>query len=275
MTISLQQLDERFQNYVAGYLTGDPDNDYHIDLKIRHSLRVRDLAARIVRDEKLDAATTRLSLIAALLHDTGRFDQYRTYATFHDPSSKNHARLGITSLLHSDLMSGFSTFERRTVLGAVFLHNVRDLRPDLPEPLNTVVRVVRDSDKLDIIPVVLEHLSAGADASSKVTLDTKNDPARYTRSIYNKVLAGETANYRDMRWHNDFRLLLLGWVAGLNHTAARTIYRERGYAETLFAAMPDDAPMRQLRRKIALRLDSPSDHTSLSQPRTKQTTVSG
>ncbi|MDD4731397.1 MAG: HD domain-containing protein [Desulfovibrio sp.] len=254
MTISFEELEKTFQQYVARFFNGEPTNDYHIDLKLRHSLRVYELARRIVHEENLDEETARQACIAALLHDTGRFEQYRRYATFHDPSSENHARLGITALLSSSLTKGLSRRERRCLLGAVFLHNVRDLPPRLREPLGTVTRVVRDSDKLDIIPVVLEHLSAGAAASPVVTLGIEPAPNQYTHSIYQQVLAGQSADYQAMRWYNDFRLLVLGWIADLNFTAAKRIYRMRGYAEALFQDLPDIPEMRRLHETVDQRL---------------------
>ncbi|MGE4292810.1 MAG: HD domain-containing protein [Desulfovibrio sp.] len=250
MNTSFELLEKRFQGYVADFFNGDADNDYHIDLKLRHSLRVYELAKRIVAGEALDPAAAQVALISALFHDTGRFPQFQRYKSFHDPSTANHARLGIRALIEADLLQGLERHVRRVVLGAVFLHNVRALPDGLREPLNAAVRVVRDSDKLDIVPVVLEHLEASASGSSVVTLGLQPHPSNYTHSIYEQVMAGESARYEEMRWANDFRLLVLGWIYDLNYPTSIGIFLERGYVDTLFTALPDDAPMRELREKV-------------------------
>jgi HD superfamily phosphodiesterase len=250
MSVSHADFEQRFRAHVADFFNGDADNDFHIELKLRHSLRVYELARRIVREEAIPAPAADAALTSALFHDTGRFVQYQRYRSFHDPSTENHARLGIRALLSTNLLKGLPNDARRTVLGAVFLHNVRTLPPNLREPLSTVVKVVRDSDKLDIVPVVLEHLDASAEGSSVVTLGIKSHPTNYTRSIYEQVLAGESAKYEEMCWAHDFRLLVLGWLYDLNFPTSKRLYVQRGYLETLFAALPDDEPMRALRRKI-------------------------
>lgn len=254
MNIPFPILERRFQDYAARYFDGETENDYHIDLKLQHSLRVYALARRIVEHEPLGPDAADIALVAALFHDTGRFEQFRRYRTFHDPSSANHARLGVRALLAEDLLRDLPGEVRRTVLGAVFLHNVRALPEPLREPLGAATRVVRDSDKLDIIPVVLANLAADGNGSNVVTLGLDPHPASYTRSIYDAVLAGKTANYAEMRWFNDFRLLLMSWIADLNFPTSLTIFRERGYADTIFDALPDDEAMRTLRARIDARL---------------------
>lgn len=250
MNVSFAEFEQRFRDHVAAFFNADADNDFHIELKLLHSLRVYELARRIVQEERIPAPVAEVALISALFHDTGRFIQYQRHRSFHDPSTENHARLGIRALLSTNLLEGLTSDARRTVLGAVFLHNVRTLPPNLREPLSTVVKVVRDSDKLDIVPVVLKHLDASAEGSSVVTLGIKSHPTNYTRSIYEQVLAGESAKYEEMRWAHDFRLLVLGWLYDLNFPTSMRLYVQRGYLETLFAALPDDEPMRALRRKI-------------------------
>lgn len=278
MTVSFPVLEHRFREYVATYFDGDAVHDFHISLKLDHSLRVYELARRIVASEKLSAEIADISLISALFHDVGRFAQYLRFRSFHDPSTANHARLGIGVLLENGLLHGLDNNVRRNVLGAVYLHNVRLLPSPLREPLATAVKVVRDSDKLDIVPVVLEHLDASVPGSSVVTLGLEPHPEHYTLSVYEQVLARGTAKYQEMRWSNDFRLLVLGWLYDLNFPSSFNIFQERGYVDILFSGLPKDTPMLRLRRQIdqdlALRGASPvtcsPDESGLDQDATPE-----
>ncbi|MEF2144992.1 MAG: HD domain-containing protein [Desulfovibrionaceae bacterium] len=252
MSVELTELEERFRAYVDGFLGNGEESDYHIDLKLRHSLRVYELAREIAERDNLPALVTRLGLMAALFHDTGRFPQYAQFQSFHDPSTANHARLGVTALLHSDLLHDLTLAERRTVLGAVFLHNVRDLPCPLHEPLASVVRLVRDCDKLDIIPIMLDHLDPNQPHNKVVTLGVAPDPSRYTLAILDAVRERRMASYQDMRWYHDFRLLTLGWFYDLNYPGATTIFAERGYAGRIFSELPVDSATTCLRAQMEM-----------------------
>ena len=71
-----------FQNYAKSFLCGRADFDGNIELKRTHSFRVMSLAAKIARAEKADENDFRLAVTAGLLHDYGRFEQYRQFETF-------------------------------------------------------------------------------------------------------------------------------------------------------------------------------------------------
>ena len=59
----------------------------------------------------------------ALLHDIGRFMQYRKYRTFFDRISENHARLGIRELVRTLALSCLESQDRRILTRAVSFHN--------------------------------------------------------------------------------------------------------------------------------------------------------
>ncbi|MDD4952731.1 MAG: HD domain-containing protein, partial [Desulfovibrionaceae bacterium] len=223
---------------------------YNIRLKEQHSLRVLDQAQGITRACGFDLETAYLTHAAALFHDAGRFPQYAEYKTFSDADSENHARLGVRTLLRSDLLRGLSKKARRVIIGAVALHNVHRLPADLNPTLDKVTRVVRDSDKLDIIPVILEHLGGDRPLNPVVVLGLEDDAERYSPEILAQVMRRELAEYRLMRWANDFRLLLISWVYDLNHAWARRALLERGLLDRLFQGLPGDRAVSALRDQV-------------------------
>ena len=254
---SIETLVRRFQDYASGFASADPDRDYHFRLKTEHTLRVLDFARTIAREERIRPDTARLTEIAALFHDAGRFEQFARHGTFNDRASCNHARMGVTVLLRDGLLEGLDPAERRVVLGAVFLHNVRALPPRLREPLGAVTRAVRDADKLDIYPVMLSHLDGDKPLDPVVCMGVQRSPGRYSDAIVNQLEREQLANYSDMRFENDFRLLLLGWVFDLNYATSRRILDQSGQLERVFRELPQDDRLLAVRKRIEANLRRP------------------
>lgn len=227
-----------FEDHVRSFLTGDPQDDAHIELKRDHSFKVLAEARAITPTLDLAPGLERAAHLAALYHDAGRFPQYRTYRTFKDAQSANHAHLGVRSLRGHAALKDLDPATRALVLGAVVMHNRRELPAGITDDLSLVTRVVRDSDKLDIIRIMLDHLRPGGKESDVVMLHVEDDPARYTAAIVAQIEAGRIGDYALMRYRNDFTLLLLSWVFDLSFRAARRMFLERGHLDELCSLLP-------------------------------------
>lgn len=131
----------------------DPYRAYgeKIQVKVDHTLRVKDLCADIARSIDLDTADVELATACGLLHDVGRFEQWRVYGTYNDSKSADHGDLGSEFLEGHDLIRAYSEADRITILNAVRYHN----KFQLPDVLNARDRlfanITRDADKLDIL----------------------------------------------------------------------------------------------------------------------------
>lgn len=231
-------------------MQGSPQDRENVGIKIVHSLRVFENATRITQALDLEETLTELAHVAALLHDVGRFPQYAHYGTFNDSMSANHACLSVDVLRETDVLSRLSRVHRRQVLGAIFLHNRKSFSSRLPPAMNTITRIVRDADKLDIISVLLAHFAPGAAHNGVVTLHLKPHPTAYSRHIFQSVRHGTMVNYQDMVWINDFKLLLCSWVHDFNFGVSRKMVRERRYVDGLFDLLPMSAEFNALRDQL-------------------------
>ena len=92
------------------------------------------------------------------------------------------------------------------VLTAIALHN-RYALPALPEPYLTITHAVRDADKLDIMRIMAQHLSRPI-PTRDVVLRVQDAPKLWSQSIVDTVLSGGIPSYHDLRYVNDFRILL-------------------------------------------------------------------
>jgi len=240
-----------FKEYVHKFYSGaDKQDEENIRLKEDHSLRVLKNAQAIAGDEGLGSRLYFLTSLAALFHDLGRFEQYARFKTFNDKLSLDHARLGYEILKREKILNNLSFKEKRNVLIAVLLHNRLSLPKKLPPDLRMIVQIVRDADKLDIFPVVLSYVQPGARQNKVVTLGLKDEPEAVSETILAQVQGGRLANYSDMVYINDFKLLLLSWVFDLNFAFTCRDVLTKGYVHTLAALLPQTDSVVRLKEKL-------------------------
>jgi len=239
----------RFENFAAPFLDA-PGDSFAYRLKIDHTLRVLSIAESIAAAEKLPEHLVSACRLAALMHDVGRFPQFREFHTFYDPASANHAALSVRHALRAKLLDGVPAATLRLVLGAVYLHNKRALPPLRSSDLDTVARVVRDSDKLDIYKVMLNHFAQANSEHPEVTLNVKDEPQVYTTAVAEALLRREPGDYREIIYVNDFKLMTIGWLYDLNFRSACRLLNERGYLETLLQSLPQDPLLDRVRQHV-------------------------
>ncbi|ACU90531.1 HD domain-containing protein [Desulfomicrobium baculatum] len=249
----LRGMRARFVEMAGEYAQRLGDRREHIVLKRDHSLRVHALAAKIVARESIAPAAPYLA--AALVHDIGRFSQFERFGTYRDDESVDHGEEGADFLRGGDFLAAFEPQVRECIIMAVRLHNKREIPADL-EPLSrSLCIVVRDADKLDIVPVVLSKLSAPGPRDSVVTLGLMDEPQAWTEDIADVVAGGESPAYGDLRYINDFKLLLASWGPKLVHGASRRIFAGRGYLDRLFALLPQTDRFAELKVRLAIGLE--------------------
>jgi len=242
-----------FREWSAGFLTGSDEDNRYIELKRNHTMRVLENACRVVAAHPMAPEVTRAALLAALYHDVGRFPQYAQYRTFSDQRSVNHGILGCRTLRQEAVMRTGERRESRSleglVLAAVAMHN-RFIVPPVGAALQTVTDVVRDSDKLDIFPVMVSTFTRDGSDNDVVTLHLEDRPDAWSRPVLDAVRERRLARYGDMQYVNDFKLLLSTWVFDLNFAESRTMLRERGLIEPLLATWPQAPEVQALKDTV-------------------------
>ncbi|MFP4070768.1 MAG: HD domain-containing protein [Desulfovibrionales bacterium] len=246
----IQPFLEWFDRYVGDFEEGTFQDRENILLKKRHSLRVLEEATRIADGIGLDREQRTLALLTALLHDVGRFPQYKRYRTFRDDESVDHARLGYERLKDEGVLTTLGPGRERTVLVGVLLHNRLRLSSKLQGHIRTVCQVVRDADKLDILDVLVPYLAPGGPENRVITMALDPDPKHYSQKLVDAVLSGSMGDYREMVWLNDFKLLLLSWVYDFNFPPTRKRFLEQGFLDRLFSFLPEMPEKTPLRERI-------------------------
>lgn len=258
MNTSFDYYKQWFESFVGSFGQEDPKGQEAVYLKRDHSLRVLREAQNLLLN--LDPSKQDLYYlvsIAAIFHDIGRFPQYSQYKTFNDKISVNHGLLGYKVLKKEDVLNGLTQKDRKDVLLSVLMHNRAKLPIGLPSRLHFILQVIRDADKLDIIPVVLPHFQQVSPDNGIVTLGLPHEPQKYTQAVIDQVLARTMVDYRTMHWLNDFILLMCSWAYDLNFPYTCQEVLERGYMKDLLGCLPQTEDVLSLGNQIKTDLLNP------------------
>lgn len=229
-----------YDGYVASYRSPDGSLPEMMALKRRHTDEVVRNAEAIAAGEGFSPLVVFAARAAALLHDTGRYEQLRRYNTFRDSDSVDHAVFSHDIVAEKGWLAAVCVDPATAdaILKAVLYHNRRDLPPelaggDLPSDLallRDVAHTVRDADKLDIFRV-LENLVATTDWRRDRTAFWNLSPDDGPNPEVVKAIAERRpVDYQHIRSLADFVLIQVGWmVSGLYFRTSRRICRDRGH----------------------------------------------
>lgn len=247
MTPDLTSYKKWFAEYVEGYAQADQHDQQYIDLKRDHTLRVFENAKQITASLSIDLPTMNVALLGALFHDVGRFEQYNIYKTYSDQNSVNHGLLGCRILKQESILEHEPKEIQHAVRATVALHNKYALPSALPEHIRIATHIVRDSDKLDIFPVLVSNFTRDGSKNDIITMGLEDCPTEYTHKILQNVLNGDSVRYGDMRYINDFKLLLSSWAFGLEYRASMQLLHDRGVMEQLLNTLPTLPDMKKVK----------------------------
>ena len=230
-----------FREYVSSFYGKDDLINRNIKIKEDHTLRVVQNIKELIRSIDADKEIYELSILIALFHDIGRFEQFSSYGTFNDRDSEDHARLGVRVLRDQNVLSPLSDRKINLVLNAILFHNKKDLYSESDDPeMILLSKLIRDADKLDILKVLTgNYLKPEKLVNPALSLDLpeKKDFSKYAVKNFfkNKPLDNKKIENRQ-----DFKLLLISWIYDLNFDQTLKIIMEKKYIESLFSVLPQN-----------------------------------
>lgn len=251
--MDLPALSARYAAYVDTFRVGGVLPPM-MALKLAHTGQVVANAKLIAAGEGFDARTAAACEAAALLHDTGRYEQLKRYNTFRDSDSVDHAVFSHAIVVEQGWLDDLAPQDRAAILDAVLFHNRRDL-PDGLDPLTrAAAQTVRDADKLDIFRV-LEHQIATTDwrhdCAAFWNLPTT---ARPNPAVVAAIRAGRPVDYQNIKSLADFVLIQVGWmISGLAYGTTRRLCAARGhlaFRQDFLHQLTDDPAVDELCRRV-------------------------
>jgi hypothetical protein len=206
----LDSLYRWFQSYVGGFSSDNARVQAHLKLKQQHTYRVCAEMRHLVQSLALPDRDARIAEAIALLHDTGRFEQFVRYQTFLDARSENHCLLGLRILTEQKVLDALDENERRIIEKAIEFHGAMEL-PDLPADTLLFARLIRDADKIDIFDVIIKNYKEYRSKPEGFVLEVAFlDTPGCSPKVAQAVLARRPIDYRDLTTIDDAKLMQLG-----------------------------------------------------------------
>ena len=152
--IDIKKSKDEFMKYTNNY---DIENE-NIERKIYHSLRVMEISKKIATNMGLENEKIELATLIGLLHDIGRFEQFKIYQTYSDLESIDHGDLGADILKQNNFIRNFIKEAKydEIILQSVQNHNKYKIADDLNKEEKLFCKIVRDADKIDILYEAIE-----------------------------------------------------------------------------------------------------------------------
>lgn len=226
-----------FGQYARSFLKGSADKVSAIGLKFVHSQKVRQEVSAIGQEIGLSGRDLFLAEIAGLFHDIGRLEQFERFHTFVDAESVDHAQLSIDVIKKEGVLNDLSKEERMVISDAIKYHNKLAVPKEFSGIKDTVAKLVRDADKLDIWRVFDEFYKSnrGCDAIN-LGLSESNC---VSPGVLNDFLAEQVVRYNNVKNQTDFMIMRLSWLFDINFSLTLERMVRRGYIKTIVNMIPD------------------------------------
>ena len=248
------ELTRLYDAYVDAFRGPDGSLPAMMRLKRDHTAFVVRNAEAIADGEGFPPEVREIALAAALLHDTGRYEQLRRYDTFKDSESVDHAVFSHDIVKERGWLAQVRSENVRThadaILAAVLYHNRRDLPAGLDALTETAAHTVRDADKLDIFRVLEEqvaHTDWRHDTRAFWNLEIEAPPSD---DVVACIEERRPVDYQRIRTLADFVLIQVGWMTSELHFAtSRRLCHERnhlGYRRDFLRQLTDSPAVDRL-----------------------------
>ena len=211
---------EEFKNYTSNYL----EYGEKIELKIKHTLRVVSLCEKIAKSLKLSRKEIELAKLIGLLHDIGRFEQWKNYNTFSDIKSVDHADLGVEILRENDYIRKYieDTKYDNIILKSIKYHNKYAIPSNLDEKTKMFSKLIRDADKIDILYLYkIKELEVGLDDNA------------FNDSIYNSLINRKLIDRKSIKNKTDRLSISLGFIFDMNYKESFKILKSKNYYDSI------------------------------------------
>ena len=205
---------EEFEKYLLNY---NLDQSY-MKLKHDHSVRAMKLMGKYAKMMNFADDDIELAELIGLLHDIGRFEQYKVFGSDVDHETVDHADYSVVQLFDKNEIKLFTNKEEwyQILKFAIKNHNKRMLPECDDERVLRFAELIRDIDKLDII-YLLGYL--GLHMYKDVDVDI-------TPVVEDYIFKHETVDVTKCLNDNDWTTAQFAFVFDINNDIILKEYKE-------------------------------------------------
>lgn len=171
--MDIKGIERVFNEYSKSFYLNNKSYYY----KFYHSHRVKAINKYLAMQLNLDEENINISTIIGLLHDIGRYRQLELFNSYSDLNI-DHADLGVKILFEDNLISSFPIEKKYydILYFTIKNHNKYEIEPINDENILYHARLIRDSDKLDILDSYVKgRLSILSKDDSEISLDARKN----------------------------------------------------------------------------------------------------
>lgn len=207
---------KEFMSYATPY---SKDSD-ECELKINHTKRVMDLCRLIATKLNFSKEEIEIAGICGLLHDIGRFEQWKKFNTFNDSLSIDHGDLGYEILCKNNNLRKFILDEKydKIILSSVKYHNKYKIPESLTSTQKKFLDIVRDADKIDILYLYTQN---------EIVIDTKY--TAMSDAILETIKNNKLIDKKDKQTAADSLSISLAFIFDINYKESVELLKERNY----------------------------------------------
>ena len=205
---------EQFEKYVSGYSL---DQGY-MKLKREHSMRVMELMGKYAKLLNYSDDDVELAKLIGLLHDIGRFEQYKVFGNDIDHKTVDHADYSVAQLFDKNEIYLFTDREEwyPIIKFAIKNHNKLEIPKCDDERVLRFAKLIRDIDKLDII-YLMGYLKLNM---------YKDAPEDITDEVKEYIFNHKTVDIKKCKNDNDWTTTQFAFVFDINNDVILEEYKK-------------------------------------------------
>ena len=233
----IEKAEKEFYKYTDSY----KQYGKMIELKINHTKRVTDIAEKIADSLNLVKEEKETALLCGLLHDIGRFEQYKEYQTYDDKKSIDHGNLGYKILKEKDYLSVYTTNEKykESILKSVKYHNKYKIPKNLSKQDKLYCNIARDADKIDILYLYTND-----------TFKVESEGTKITEEVFNALKNKQSIQIEMVKTKADRLAVSLGFVFDFNFKYSYLFLKESKYMDIIIDKMIEKASSKEFIKQL-------------------------
>ena len=208
-------------NFLDEYIKNYDMEVPQIAYKYYHSYRVMDNMIVLAKSMNLPYDDIKLAKYIGLLHDIGRFEQYKKYHSFSDKNI-DHGNLGETILRDTNALNSFdiSKEDYEVVYTAIRNHNKYMIEEGLNKRAMYFAKMIRDADKLDILYAL---------NNSEIKSVIWEDDSEISDRVRNQFFANQSIKNDGTETKNEKIITMFSFIYDFNYYASIEIIKNEDY----------------------------------------------
>lgn len=255
MTDILKRIERFTESYVSESVRDNPNGKDNFDLKFEHTDRVRNNSLLLSKRLSFDKSEIHISELIGLLHDIGRFKQYRLFKSFSDAETGSHATHSVQMIEEHDLLSGLSLEDIELIKLAIEYHNHYHVPKDVTGRLKKFSTLIRDADKLDAF-----FLETCKNDERQYNLEKLLDDRNYSDEVIDDLMNLRQVDFSNFKYKHDRTLGILGLIFNLEYKESLEILKENNYIDRIIDSIPSSDELEEVRKRTKAYVDKKISH---------------